>query len=112
MTNADIQLLPTPEDSILRSVTIRQGGGDQTAVSNAIWLMEICINAFSDAAGLFGSVAAFKAGAGLETVIASGCYGDPPGLGMTETNQGQQYCPPVNEMPPPMNFQQNFKVWF
>jgi len=84
MTKADIELLSHDEDSVFRTVSVKPGQGDATAVDNSLWLMEICINAFTDMAGVNGSVACFKAGFGLETVVASGCYGEPPGLAIQQ----------------------------
>jgi len=84
MTQAYINLEDKQEDQIFRTVTIGRGNGDETAIENTLWLFNICINAYSDIQGLQSSVAGFKVGSGLETVVASGCYGDPPGLQMQQ----------------------------
>ena len=79
-----IDLEDKQEDKIYRTVIVGRGNGDETAIENTLWLFNICINAFSDIQGLQSSVAGFKVGSGLETVVASGCYGDPPGLQMQQ----------------------------
>merc|ERR1712184_227846 len=91
--------MPKEHDKIARVVRVGRGAGDETAIENALWLMNICINAFSDQQGLQSSVAGFRANAGLELVVASGCYGDPPGMKMPQMQQPQMHQPPMHQPP-------------
>lgn len=67
-------------DSTLREITISRGKDSKHAhseIQNAVWLMNVAINAFCDPSGsacYFGTNASFK------DIIVSGAYGLPPSL--------------------------------
>jgi len=125
MSGADIQVTDLDEDSCLRKVSIKPTEtGGETNVRNAIWLIEIVINAFCDAVS---SAIPFPADATLQEVVMSGSYGQPPGLsnnGQVEQPQQniqkletqQQNMPTMNQnngfqnQNQPQNFNQNYNM--
>ena len=46
MAGAHIAIVDPSGDKCLREITVTQGTGSNCAIENAIWLMNICINAF------------------------------------------------------------------
>jgi len=83
MSRAFVNIDDPAPDSTLREVTIARGQGNEMSVDNAVWLMNIAINAFCDPSG---SACPFPATASMQEVVMSGFYGKPPG--MTAGGQG------------------------
>merc|ERR1712170_320023 len=77
MSGAQIKVNEQTEDNCLRLIEIKPGNGPECAVENAVWLMNICINAFCDPKC---SVAPFDKNASLEECVMSEVYGKPPGI--------------------------------
>lgn len=77
MSGAFINIDDPQPDSTLREITVNRGSGNEMAVQNAIWLMNIAINAFCDPAG---SACPFPATTSMQQVVMSGLYGKPPGM--------------------------------
>ena len=82
ISSASIKYEPVCEDSCLIKITINQGNGGESSIVNAIWLMNICLNAFCPPNV---SLAPFDPRRPLEEVVVSQRYGTPPGLGNQQT---------------------------
>jgi len=66
------------EDSCMREIEITaKGANAKQQVENAIWLMNCCVNAFSD---VHTNVVRVKPGTTLEKVVTSEAFGLPPGV--------------------------------
>lgn len=111
MSGATIKVNELEGDGCLRLIEIKQNQGPECAVENAVWLMNICINAFCDPKC---SVAPFDKNASLEECVMSEVYGKPPGIQGDQTQASQpqqaQFDPltgmPMNSGPgglPPVN---------
>merc|ERR1711970_447540 len=77
MSGAFINIDDPAHDSTLREITVARGQGNEMSVDNAVWLMNIAINAFCDPSG---SACPFPANASMQGVVMSGFYGKPPGM--------------------------------
>ena len=87
ISSANIKYELVCEDSCLTNIMISQGvSGGSSSVRNAVWLMNICLNAFCPPNV---SLAPFDPRRPLEEVVVSQRYGAPPGLGNAPVQQGQ-----------------------
>ena len=77
ISSTNIRYESLADGSCLSKIHITQGNGGPNAVRNAVWLMDICLNAFCPP-GV--SLAAFDPRRPLEEVVVSQRYGCPPGL--------------------------------
>ena len=78
MTQADISYIPPDEDSCVVEFMISQGtDGQPTSVTNAIWMMNIAMNAYCKREV---SLAPFDPRRPLQEAVVSGRYGEPPGI--------------------------------
>merc|ERR1711970_1270964 len=84
MSGAFINIDDPAPDSCRREITIAKGHGSDMAVANALWLMNIAINAFCDPAG---SACPFPGSATMQQVVMSGFYGQPPGMQQQQQQQ-------------------------
>ena len=79
ISGAKIQINDLVGDSCLREITINRGMNGDIGVQNAIWLMNICVNAFTDPEA---SACPWATPTSLQEVVLSGLYGKPPGMAM------------------------------
>ena len=77
MSGAFINIDDPAHDSTLREITVARGQGNEMSVDNAVWLMNIAINAFCDPSG---SACPFPMSTSMQDVVMSGHYGKPPGM--------------------------------
>ena len=100
MSGAQIKVNELEGDNCLRFIEIKPGNGPECAVENAVWLMNICINAFCDPKC---SVAPFDKNASLEECVMSEVYGKPPGIqdeqNQANPSQQQAQFDPLTGMP-------------
>lgn len=99
MSGANIKICDLVGDSCLREITINRGNapnGD-VAIQNAIWLMNICLNAFTD---VNASACPWAVPTTLQEVVLSELYGKPPGMSM---GAGSEPIVPVTQPAQPSN---------
>ena len=85
MTQADISYIQPDEDSCVVEFIVSQGEeGQPTSVTNAIWMMNIALNAYCKREV---SLAPFDPRRPLQEAVVSGKYGEPPGIKEAEINK-------------------------
>jgi len=84
MSGANIKINDLLGDSCLREITVNRGHNPNGNISaqNAVWLMNICVNAFGETAA---SACPFHNSTSLQEVVLSELYGKPPGLAIEES---------------------------
>jgi len=80
MSGADIKIRDNEGDSCMRFIEVF--GHEPQQALNAVWLMNIAINAFCEEAA---SLRPLHKDMPMETVATSGAYGNPPGLEMSQS---------------------------
>jgi len=88
MSQANIQT-SKDKDSCLTQIKVSEGAGGVISVKNAVWLIEICLNAYCKPDV---SLAPFDPKRPLEEAVMSNRFGTPPGL-----NEGPPSIPPKAE---------------
>ena len=88
MSNAEITFIPPDNDSCIVEIFVSKGPkGQPTSVTNAIWLMNIAINAYCKRDV---SLAPFDGKKPLQEAVVSGVYGEPPGIKEAEISKSHQ----------------------
>jgi len=90
MSGALIRVTDPDYDHCLREINIAQGNASDCAVINAIWLINISINAFVE---VNSSLCAWKSDTSLNEVVMSGSFGQPPGISQNQPNVNNQGPP-------------------
>lgn len=85
LSGAHITVLDPQGDNCLQEIIVSQGHGPNCAVDNAIWLMNVCINAFTDSSASLCHFDSNKTS--LIDVVLAGSYGRPVGLNLDHINK-------------------------
>ena len=80
MSGADIKIRDNEGDSCMRYIEVY--GQEPQQAANAVWLMNIAINAFCEEAA---SLRPLHKDMPMEAAATSGAYGNPPGLDISQS---------------------------